>query len=305
MPAVGITDHGSMAGAIELYRTAGKAGIKPLLGCEIYLVDDRRSRTHSNQRDWNHLTLLAETTAGYHNLIKLCTLGYLEGYYYKPRVDYELLETYADGHHRALGLPLRSHLLGAAAGRRRPRARGARPPGADLRARRRLRRAAGRGHRRAQDRQPGPPRARGRRRPAGGRHGRRALPARRGCRAARGAALHPDQRPALEPEPLPLLDAGLLPQVARRDEPDDGALGRRRPARADARDRRALQRRARPRAHPPAALRRGRRRLVRNAAAPVRGGHARALRRRSISACATGSSSSSRRSARWASPTTS
>ncbi|MDX6628869.1 MAG: polymerase subunit alpha, partial [Gaiellales bacterium] len=97
MPAVGITDHGSMAGAIELYRTAGKAGIKPLLGCEIYLVDDRRSRVHSNQRDWNHLTLLAETTEGYHNLIKLCTLGYLEGYYYKPRVDYELLETYAGG----------------------------------------------------------------------------------------------------------------------------------------------------------------------------------------------------------------
>ena len=97
MPAVGITDHGSMAGAIELYRTAGKAGIKPLLGCEIYLVDDRRARQHSTHRDWNHLTLLAETTEGYHNLIKLCTLGYLEGYYYKPRVDYALLEQYADG----------------------------------------------------------------------------------------------------------------------------------------------------------------------------------------------------------------
>ena len=183
------------------------------------------------------------------------------------------------GHHRALGLPVRPHLHGAAPGRRRPRAGGDRPPGADLRARRRLRRAAGRGHRRAQERQPGPPRAGGRRRPAGGRHRRRPLPARGGRRAARGAALHPDQRPALEPEPLPLLDAGLLPQDARRDEPDDGALGRRRPARPDARDRRALQRRARPRAHPPAALRRGRRRLVRNAAAPVRGGHARALRR--------------------------
>ena len=97
MPAVGITDHGSMAGAIELYRCAGKAGVKPLLGCEIYLVDDRRARQHSTQRDWNHLTLLAETTEGYHNLIKLCTLGYLEGYYYKPRVDYALLEQYADG----------------------------------------------------------------------------------------------------------------------------------------------------------------------------------------------------------------
>ncbi len=60
-------------------------------------MDDRRARQHSTQRDWNHLTLLAETTEGYHNLIKLCTLGYLEGYYYKPRVDYALLEQYADG----------------------------------------------------------------------------------------------------------------------------------------------------------------------------------------------------------------
>ena len=97
MPAVGITDHGSMAGAVELYRTARKQGIKPLLGCEIYLVEDRRTRQQSGERHWNHLTLLAETNEGYHNLIKLCTLGYLEGYYYKPRVDFELLERHADG----------------------------------------------------------------------------------------------------------------------------------------------------------------------------------------------------------------
>ena len=97
MAAVGLTDHGSMAGAIELYKAAGKAGLKPLIGCEIYLVDDRRARVHAPTRDYSHLTLLAETTAGYHNLIKLCTLGYLEGYYYKPRVDYELLETYREG----------------------------------------------------------------------------------------------------------------------------------------------------------------------------------------------------------------
>ena len=97
MPAVGITDHGSMAGAVELYRTARKQGIKPLIGCEIYLVEDRRARQQSGERHWNHLTLLAETDAGYHNLIKLCTLGYLEGYYYKPRVDFELLERHADG----------------------------------------------------------------------------------------------------------------------------------------------------------------------------------------------------------------
>src|SRR5262249_26794903 len=58
---------------------------------------DRRSRVQSRERDWNHLTLIAETNEGYHNLIKLCTAGYLEGYYYKPRVDFELLEQYADG----------------------------------------------------------------------------------------------------------------------------------------------------------------------------------------------------------------
>ncbi len=118
-------------------------------------------------------------------------------------------------HHRALGLPLRAHLPGAARGRRAPGARGARPPRADLRARGRLHRAAGRGHRRAPERQPGPARARGRHGPPGRRHGRRPLPAGRGRDAARGAALHPDQRPALEPEPLPLLDAGLLPQDGR------------------------------------------------------------------------------------------
>ena len=98
MPAVGLTDHGSMAGAVELYRAASKVGIKPLLGCEVYVVPDRRQRRRDEgERAWSHLTLLAETTAGYHNLVKLCTLGYLEGYYYKPRVDYELLERYADG----------------------------------------------------------------------------------------------------------------------------------------------------------------------------------------------------------------
>jgi DNA polymerase III subunit alpha len=98
MPAVGLTDHGSMAGSVELYKAASKVGIKPLLGCEVYVVSDRRQRKREEgERSWSHLTLLAETTAGYHNLVKLCTLGYLEGYYYKPRVDYELLERYADG----------------------------------------------------------------------------------------------------------------------------------------------------------------------------------------------------------------
>src|SRR6476646_8871685 len=93
MPAVGLTDHGSLAGAVELYREAGKVGVKPVLGCEIYVCDDRRAQTKGNA----HLTLLAEDNAGYSNLIKLASAGYLEGYYYKPRVDWELLETHSKG----------------------------------------------------------------------------------------------------------------------------------------------------------------------------------------------------------------
>src|SRR5207237_705359 len=93
MPAVGLTDHGSMAGAIELYREAGKAGVKPLLGCEVYVSDDRRAQTKGNA----HLTLLAADNAGYGNLIKLASAGFLEGYYYKPRVDWELLSAHATG----------------------------------------------------------------------------------------------------------------------------------------------------------------------------------------------------------------
>jgi DNA polymerase-3 subunit alpha len=93
MPAVGLTDHGSLAGAVELYREAGKAGIKPLLGCEVYVADDRRAQ----QKGYAHLTLLAESNEGYSNLIKLASSGYLEGYYYKPRVDWELLAERSQG----------------------------------------------------------------------------------------------------------------------------------------------------------------------------------------------------------------
>jgi DNA polymerase III subunit alpha len=93
MPAVALTDHGSLAGAVELYREAGRQGIKPLLGCELYVADDRRAQ----RKGYAHLTLLAETNEGYGNLIKLSSLGYLEGYYYKPRVDWELLERHSSG----------------------------------------------------------------------------------------------------------------------------------------------------------------------------------------------------------------
>ncbi len=72
---------------------AGKLGVKPVLGCEVYVADDRKAQ----KKGYAHLTLLAETTEGYGNLIKLASLGYLEGYYYKPRVDWELLERHSAG----------------------------------------------------------------------------------------------------------------------------------------------------------------------------------------------------------------
>jgi DNA polymerase-3 subunit alpha len=93
MPAVALTDHGSLAGAVELYREARSTGVRPVLGCEAYVADDRSKLT----KGYAHLTLLAETNEGYANLIKLSSLGYLEGYYYKPRVDWELLERHSRG----------------------------------------------------------------------------------------------------------------------------------------------------------------------------------------------------------------
>ncbi|HEY4976340.1 MAG TPA: DNA polymerase III subunit alpha, partial [Gaiellaceae bacterium] len=93
MPAVALTDHGSLAGAIEFYRQAGKQGIKPVIGSELYVCDDRSVQKKGNA----HLTVLAASNEGYGNLIKLSSLGYLEGYYYRPRVDWELLERYSKG----------------------------------------------------------------------------------------------------------------------------------------------------------------------------------------------------------------
>jgi DNA polymerase III subunit alpha len=93
MPAVSLTDHGSMAGMVDLFKAARAQGVKPIIGCEVYVVDDRLQQHKGHA----HLTLLAADNVGYGNLIKLCSLGYLEGYYYKPRVDWELLERHAPG----------------------------------------------------------------------------------------------------------------------------------------------------------------------------------------------------------------
>src|ERR1700759_708023 len=93
MPAVSLTDHGSMAGAVQLFKASKGTGGNPVLGCEVSVPDARRAQ----QKGYAHLTLLARDNAGYSNLIKLSSLGYLEGYYYKPRVDWELLESHRDG----------------------------------------------------------------------------------------------------------------------------------------------------------------------------------------------------------------
>jgi DNA polymerase-3 subunit alpha len=93
MPAVAITDHGSLAGAVQLYQQAAKHGVKPLIGCEVYVCEDSARQ----EKGYAHLTLLAESNEGYGNLIKLASAGYLEGYYYKPRVDWGHLETHGKG----------------------------------------------------------------------------------------------------------------------------------------------------------------------------------------------------------------
>src|SRR6266581_6816003 len=93
MPAVGLTDHGSLAGAVQLYKHATKQGVKPIIGCEVYVCDDASKQ----EKGYAHLTLLAESNEGYGNLIKLASTGYLEGYYYKPRVDWEALERHSGG----------------------------------------------------------------------------------------------------------------------------------------------------------------------------------------------------------------
>ncbi len=98
MDAVALTDHGVMYGAIEFYKKAKKAGIKPIIGFEAYTAPLGRLQKRAKIDDERfHITLLAKNLTGYQNLIKLCTLAHLEGFYYKPRIDDELLEKYHDG----------------------------------------------------------------------------------------------------------------------------------------------------------------------------------------------------------------
>ena len=99
MNSAAITDHGVMYGVIDFYREARKQGIKPILGCEVYVAPNSRfdRETAGGESRYHHLVLLAENNTGYANLMKIVSRGFTEGYYYKPRVDKDLLRQYHEG----------------------------------------------------------------------------------------------------------------------------------------------------------------------------------------------------------------
>jgi DNA polymerase-3 subunit alpha len=100
MPAVALTDHGNLFGAIHFYEAAKKAGVAPIVGCEAYVAKGSRFDRKVDRKGiegFHHLTLLAKDETGYRNLVRLSSLGYLEGFYYKPRIDKELLAQHASG----------------------------------------------------------------------------------------------------------------------------------------------------------------------------------------------------------------
>ena len=302
--AVALTDHGVMSGAVELYRQATKRGITPVVGLEAYVVPDHRERPTRERR--NHLTLLAETTEGYYNLIKLCSAGYLEGYHRKPRISHELMERHADGlialSGCLSGVVCSSLERDDVAAARTELDTLARIFGGDdvyveiqhagLDAQTGINehlRTAGRRHR-AVD----------------GGDLRRALPLPRGRRRARGAPRHPDARPAEQPEPLQVPDEGVLPQDRRRDGGGPARLPRR--AAGLAGDRRAVRgARAAARRRQAAALpgaRTGSRPRSTSTGCAARASHG-ATRRGRPPRPRSGCASSCRSSARWASPATS
>src|SRR5438128_6963403 len=112
MPAVALTDHGAMFGAIEFHQEAKRAGLKPIIGMEAYVTRGRR--TDRARETAHHLVLLARDEQGFRNLIRLSSIAFLEGFYYKPRVDHEVLSRYAAGITALSACPkgeIASHLL--------------------------------------------------------------------------------------------------------------------------------------------------------------------------------------------------
>ena len=98
MNAIALTDHGVMYGAIDFYKACKKEGVKPIIGCEVYVAPRSRfDKDPAIDNKYNHLILLAKNNEGYKNLSKLVSLGFTEGFYYKPRIDLEILEKYHEG----------------------------------------------------------------------------------------------------------------------------------------------------------------------------------------------------------------
>ncbi len=91
MTSLAITDHGVMYGVADFFKKCVKAGIKPILGCEVYIVKDMTEKSKA-YREYAHLVLLAKNQTGYQNLMRLVSIGFLEGFYHKPRIDYKTLE---------------------------------------------------------------------------------------------------------------------------------------------------------------------------------------------------------------------
>ena len=99
MDSLAITDHGVMYGVIDFYRACKAEGIRPILGCEVYTAPESRFDKTGSVSDerYHHLVLLAENNVGYSNLMKIVSKGFTEGFYYKPRVDHEVLREYHEG----------------------------------------------------------------------------------------------------------------------------------------------------------------------------------------------------------------
>jgi DNA polymerase-3 subunit alpha len=97
MKELAITDHGSLYGAVDFYSECKEAGIKPIIGCEVYVAHNSRLEKSGNERSPNHLVLLARDNQGYRNLMQLVTLAHVEGFHYRPRIDKQLLEKYHEG----------------------------------------------------------------------------------------------------------------------------------------------------------------------------------------------------------------
>ena len=98
MKALAITDHGNMCGVIDFYKEANAQGIKPIIGCEVYVAaNDLNDKSHDNGNSTHHLVLLAKDNEGYKNLVKIVSKGWIDGFYYKPRVDFSVIEKYHEG----------------------------------------------------------------------------------------------------------------------------------------------------------------------------------------------------------------